>query len=251
MSAFLDHVRNGDGEPNLQAETMAESLETMVESLEYGRLKQRSDRRNARRDARRGLPVYAKQPAPTPTVRRLFAEYVQLVAAERLLWDQEAAPLRGKVATLDADIKAIKEDLARAQQRFDITQKTTTNGVGDDGLTAWRRKTALEAEWNAREEKHRRLASAQAKLQERKADIESCYNQHLDRQNQIVGHIWLRIETYLAELIRVHPDGNRLNAVIEWGPAGLASTLEQLTGLDEQLIKRDQPRKAIEPPERD
>lgn len=135
----------------------------MAESMEYGLLKRWVDRRDARRDARSGLPVYAKQPAPTPTVRRLLAECAKLVATERQLWDQKAAPLRRKVAGLDAEIEAIKDELTRAKQRFDIAHKTATDGVGDDELIAWRRKTALE-------EKHQRLNSAQAQLQQYNAD---------------------------------------------------------------------------------
>jgi hypothetical protein len=241
MPSSLDHLRSGDGEPNFQAETMAESLG-------YGFLKKYFDRRNARRDARSGLPAYSKEPVPTPTVEKLFAEFVTLVAAERERWNREAASLRREAAKLTANIKDLGNDADRAQNRLDSGQTTTTNEVGDNDLATWRLRAAFRAEWKALEDTRRRLASAQARLEQCNADISSRYNQHLDRQNQIVGHVWLRITTYRTELIRAHPHGDRLSVVLKWGPAELAHALERSRKLEEQLIK---PREAIEPPEKD
>lgn len=240
----VDYIRSGDGEPDPAAETM-------TDSLNYGSLKKWFDRWKARRDARSGLPAYSKQPIPTPTVEELFAEFVKLIGAEQERWDQQAAPLRRKEARLTANIRNIKEDLDRIQARLDSWQNTTTYDEGDDSLAAWRRRSAFRAKKRTLEETRQRLAYAQALLEQFTADIASRHNQHLDRQKQIVGHIWLRIANYRAELIRAHPHGDRLSTVIQWGPIELARALDGSNELEQKLIELGKPRPAIESSEKD
>lgn len=213
MSAFLDNDRNGDGKSTTRADTIADELLELQELLEYGLFKRLSDRRAARRDARSGLPQYEKEPAPTSTVKELLAKHKTLVATERKLSDQQAAPRRRKLARLEADIKTAEDDLARAEQQFNSTSQATTNGAYGSDMAAQKRRRG-----RGLEKKRQQLASTQADRKQLDADIASCDKQHLERHDQIVGYTWLRIETYKAELIRVHPHGVRLNAVINWDP---------------------------------
>lgn len=244
MTSTLERMRNGDSEPDPQDETISDSLK-------YGFFKKLLDRWRARQDARKGLPAYSKQPVHTPAVEAFFAKFLTLFGSERERWNKKSASLRREEAKLTDNIRTFQEDLDRAQRRLDRWQSTTSRELfGADPLDTWRLRSAFRADETALEETRRRLAQAQAKLEQFTADIASLYNQHLDRQKQIVGHIWLRIANYRAELIRAHPHGDRLSTVIKWGPIELAHALDGTNELEQKLIELSKPRPAIEPPEK-
>ncbi|MGH3823940.1 MAG: hypothetical protein ACRDRA_14080 [Pseudonocardiaceae bacterium] len=246
MSSFLNHIRNGEGElPDSPDETMAELPE-------YGLWKQVSDRWNARRDARKGLPVRSKEPEPTQTVKKLFFEFLTLVAAEQERWDQETTPDQQKVAELTRKIKTTKDNLDKDQELLDGWQQMTTNGASGDKLAACRRRDTLRRKdkWDPLTATRRRLGDYQAELEELNAKIASCDKKRLERQKQIAGYSCLRIATYCSELLRIHPHGDRLSTTIKWGLTELASVLERSRELEKLLIKIEEIYMDTEPPEK-
>ncbi len=228
MSLFRSHAWRGLYQPIAQAETNNEPLR-------YGPVKRFLDRRSATKDGLNGLPVFARQPAATPTIRRLIAEFAEQATAERRRWEEQTAPVERELAKVRADIEAIQNAVAPITG----AGQESLASIDDEQVAVWRHQ--------------RNLAELDAKRAQRKQleqDITARHKQYLDRRNQLAAHTWRRIETYWDRLIQVHLDGERLNEVANnWGPLQMGGPLQRLLDLADQVINNDPSHPAIPPAE--
>ena len=197
--------------------------ETHSRPLRYSLATRFLDWRSGTRDGRKALPVYAKQPAATATIRKLVAEFAGRAAAERAYWEGQKAPLERELAKVCCDIDAIQNALEAG-----TSQENPTSA--DDARSVQKRN----------QRKHARLAVKQSLRSQLEQDIAALHKQYLDRRNQLAAFTWRRIETYWDRLIRVHPDGERLNEVASsWAPTQIGGPLRQLLDLTDQVTSND------------
>lgn len=197
--------------------------ETHSQSLRYSLATRFLDRRSGTRDGRKALPVYAKEPAATATIRKLVAEFAGRAAAERAHWEGHKAPLERELAKVRCDI----DDIQSALEPGPSLESPAS--ADEKQLAHWKHQ-----------HKRAKLAVKQAQRSQLEQDIAALHKQYLDRRNQLAAFTWRRIETYWDRLIQVHPDGERLNEVANsWAPTQIGGPLRKLLDLTDQVTSND------------
>lgn len=199
--------------------------------IPYGMMTRAVDWWNARCDAKAGLPALAgteRRLAYTPKLERLRHRAADAIEHELLRLEQErSAPLRSLAAvreqipmaeTVATAARSALSDASQPLSATDREQRRAGESRTDAAVVAKRRELAHDKRIAERaaalEDAERdlvRLRSTEADLVEsiRRSEVVAAV-----RARRIHAHAWRRISAYWQHLVRRHPDGAALNAVL-------------------------------------
>ncbi|GIJ59083.1 hypothetical protein [Virgisporangium aurantiacum] len=201
--------------------------------IPYGIAARAVDWWDARSDARAGLPALdggqaARRFTYTPTLERLRHRAADAIEHELLRLERErAAPARALAAvreqvpmaeTVVAKARSALSAASRPLDETDLRERRAGETRTDAAVVRKRRQLThdkrvadREAALDAAERDLLRLRSTEADLVEsiRRSELVAAA-----RARRIHEHTWRRISAYWQHLVRRHPDGAALNAVL-------------------------------------
>lgn len=202
--------------------------------IPYGMAARAVDWWNARSDARAGLPTLdGVQPARrftyTPKLERLRHRAADAIEHELLRLERErAAPARALAAvreqvplakTVVTQARSALSDASRPLEETELQERRAGESRTDAAVVRKRRQVAHDkriadraAALDAAERELLRLRSTEADLVEtiRRSELVAAA-----RARRIHEHTWRRISAYWQHLVRRHPNGAALNAVLD------------------------------------
>jgi hypothetical protein len=200
----------------------------------YGLAARAVDWWNARCDARAGLPAVdgghpARRLAYTPKLERLRHRAADAIEHELLRLERErATPARALAAvreqvpaaeTVVAQARSALSDASRPLEETELQERRAGESRTDAAVVRKRRQLAHDrriadraAALDAAERELLRLRSTEADLVEsiRRSELVAAA-----RARRIHEHTWRRISAYWQHLVRRHPNGAALNAVLD------------------------------------
>ena len=187
------------------------------------------DRRQARADARAGLPsTEPGRPRGTPTLEEYHQEFLARVHRERLRLDRDAAPLHQTRAALAVRLPATEDALARARASLDAipvlldAEALAVRRGGEartaDDIVAARRAREHEARRRPLVDEAARLHAQLTAMRAEDARLDTAIRAGelagATRVRRLHAQVMRRVSAYERHLVRRHPAGDRIGPAL-------------------------------------
>jgi hypothetical protein len=228
-------------------------------AIRYGPFARASDLWCASRDAKKGIPAVPEGEAPdsprvelsTPRMMVLGQMGLGRIEKEWIVFQAEVAHREAALRDSEARRKSLAAELDEAKDRLQqiegATPDLTTKVAGEDrtpeAIVRQRRAGAQEATRERQQGVVRgltaRMESADAEIAHMREQIDIRLRVARRRAAMIEAYVRRRCATYLARLVRKHPNGARLNELMrpqwpdhaDWAQARQGPESEGVPGL--------------------
>ena len=217
-----------------------------AQAMVYPRSEQRQDLRHARADARVGRPDVDAAEAWTSYLAGLVETFRQQAVSAYLSMLQRLEDTRRASAGIRSELGDVRVLAERAARRAEEAQAnghvpTATPTTRDERIRARRVARARAATLACLDSEARTSASAAAQMQTRLAEAAEARRAAEDalraEWDLLAGHTLRRLYTYSRQLIRSHPDGDRMQVALHDAIEAAVATLRER--LEELLIVED------------